>query len=152
MEVMTPVMEVETVHQRNGRIYPLEVMTRAVEEFDRHVRNNHEAIPGEAHPVPDELAEFLNMANCSHVVKHCYMQHGKVIVKLKLINKYGELSKMGVRFTGVLRTLDYDENGQRMFGSGKVTGALHRKVHSCKIITVDLKYRDEEDEGAAVHS
>ena len=139
MEVMTPVMEVDAVHPRNNRTYPAEVMTRAVEEFDRHIRNNHEVIPGEAHPAPEELAEFLNMANCSHVVKHCYMQHGKIIVKLKLIEKYNELSRMGVRFTGVLRTLDYDEHDKRMIHRG---GTVHR----CKIITVDLKSRDEEDE------
>ena len=129
MEIVVPLLKLDTVEE-DGRFYPSEVLTPAVEAFDRHIRANSEALPGECHPVPPAANTFLNMVNASHVVKHCWVKGKLVQAKLKLVGKYRELSELGVRFGGKARVLTE--------GTERVTAA--------KFITVDLLYRDEDDE------
>ncbi len=139
MELMVQVLKLgEPVERKNSKLYTEEVMTRAVEEFERRIQANHEAIPGECFPPPDDLVSLLNMANASHVVKHCYIKNGWVVAKLKLVGKYKELAEQGVHFGGVLRTYDIDENGKPV-----ITGP----VAKCVIITVDLQYYEEDFDG-----
>lgn len=129
MEIVVNLLKLDTVAE-DGRFYPSEILTPAVEKFDRHLRLNHEALPGECHPTPAATNTFLNMATASHVVRHCWVKGNMVFAKLRLVGKFREMGELGVIFGGRARVLTEGEE----------------RVTSAKFITVDLLYRDEDDE------
>lgn len=129
MEIMVEAWHAGVEDERNNVVIPPEVLSRAIEDFQKRIEANNEALPGECFPPPDNLRLFMNMPNVSHVVRFAHMEKGTMIAKLKLVGKYRELSELGVRFTGRARVLTQPE-----------TGVAER----CAILTVDLQYREED--------
>lgn len=138
MEIRVELLTLDEKDPRTGLIFPSEVMTEAVEEFDKRIRDNAEAIPGEWCPPADtNFIEYLDMAKVSHIVKWCSIEGNRVVAKLHLLKHYAELYDLGVHFSGVLRpVVSLDKQGV---------------VTKCKIITVDLLYRMKTDDGTGVH-
>ena len=129
MEIMVESWKADTTDERLGVMIPSDVLARAIEEFQQRIEANHEAIPGECFPPPDNLRLFMNLPHVSHVVKFAHMKNGSMVAKLKLVGKYRELSELGVRFDGRARVITRPETGT---------------AEACTIITVDLQYREED--------
>lgn len=129
MEVVIPMLTLDKIEE-DKMVYRSTVMVPAVEAFVKHIKNNGGAIPGECHPVPAETRIFLNMATVSHAVTEVWVDGSTVYVKLVMAGKYHDLAKAGVRWHGKFRMATE--------GIPEIT--------SCKIHTVDLLYRDDDDE------
>ena len=141
MEVVFEALMLDTeLEQRNHKVYPAEVMTRAVDDFVARIEKNEGAIPGECQPPPDDLIMYLRPENMSHVVKHVYIQGNRVVAKVDLVGRWNELAEKGVIWSGTLRTFDMDEDGKEINVQATKPPFV---VHKCSIITVDLIYREE---------
>ena len=116
-------------------IYPLEVMTPAVGEFSKIIKNNNDGILGECSPPPNnptvERSSSIDLQRVSHIVKHIWIDGKIVKTKLKLVGKYAELYNSGVDFTVIPRLL------------GKVVEGVAEKI---QFITLDLAYTVEDEE------
>ncbi len=131
MEMLTIVMELDKLD--NDIIYPLEVVTPAVAEFSKIIRNNDECILGECSPPKDptlERSASIDLQRVSHIVKHISLDGKIVKAKLKLVGKYAELYNLGVDFTVIPRLL------------GKITEGVAEKI---QFITLDLGYVIEDE-------
>ena len=136
MEVIAEALVLDVdLEDRNHRIYPKEVMVRAVEEFEARIKKNGGFIPGECQPPPDELISYIRPETMSHLVKHVYIQGSRVISNVRTVGKWKELAEHGVIWGAKLRTIDYGEDGEELMKDGI--------VHKCDIVTVDLLYREE---------
>lgn len=128
------------VEVKNNRIYPKEVMVRAVEEFDQRLKKNDGVVIGECQPPPDDLTLFMNMHHVSHVVKHAHIEAGSVVAIIDTVGKFDTLDKKGIAFGGTLRTLDFNKEGKEMVGARKKGEG--EVVFKSVIVTVDLQYRE----------
>lgn len=131
MEILTIVMELD---KPDGEIlYPSEVITPAVLEFNKIIRKNNDGILGEWSPPKKgstvERSFSIDLQRVSHIVKHIFIEGKTVKAKLKLVGKYAELGALGIDFTVVPRLL------------GKVTEGVAEKI---QFVTLDLAYIVEE--------
>lgn len=141
MEILVEALKLdEELESFNHKLYPKEVVVKAVEDFNARL-NAHEGVIGECQPVPDDLIFYINPASASHVVKGCWIEGNTVVAKLKLVGKYREMADTGIQFKGALRTFDVGEKGEGADGKHSFSGP--GIVAKTTIVTVDLIYREE---------
>lgn len=141
MEVVAEALELDTeLENRNYKLYPKEVMVRAVEEFEERIKRNGGFIPGECQPPPDDLVSYIRPETMSHLVKHLFIRGNRVISNVNTVGKWKELAEKGVIWGSCLRTIDYGEDGKEI-DLKKLKGPV--VVHKATIVTVDLLYREE---------
>lgn len=88
------------VQNRNGRIYPLQEMTAAVNSMRQSIKE-YGGVFGELDHPADRIS--INLDRVSHVITDVYMEGSNVIGKMKLLDTpvgliAKELAKSGVRY------------------------------------------------------
>lgn len=109
----------------NGRIYPLEEITRAVQSVQEKIKGGH-SVMGELNH-PDTLS--INLANVSHCITEVSMSGNNAIGKMKLLNTpSGNIAK------GLI------EGGIRLGVSSRGTGNVNESgdVSDFSFVTVDI--------------
>lgn len=117
-------MQAELVNG-NGRSYPLQEITKAVDEAAKRIKEGH-FILGELNH-PDVLS--INLANVSHAITEVRMDGNNAIGKMKLLNTpSGNIAK------GLI------EGGVRLGVSSRGTGNVNEsgKVADFAFVTVDI--------------
>jgi hypothetical protein len=109
----------------NGRVYPLDEITKAVESANEKIKQGH-FILGELNH-PDTLT--INLANVSHCITECSMSGNNAVGKMKLLNTpSGNIAK------GLI------EGGVRLGVSSRGTGNVNEggNVSDFAFVTVDI--------------
>lgn len=109
----------------NGRVYPLDEITRAVDEAAKRIKEGHYILGELNHP--DVLS--INLANVSHAITECRMDGNNAVGKMKLLNTpSGNIAK------GLI------EGGVRLGVSSRGTGNVNESgaVSDFSFVTVDI--------------
>lgn len=109
----------------NGRIYPLEEISKAVDEASKRIKEGHYILGELNHP--DVLT--INLANVSHAITEVRMDGNNAIGKMKLLNTpSGNIAK------GLI------EGGVRLGVSSRGTGNVNEggQVADFSFVTVDI--------------
>ncbi len=109
----------------NGRIYPLDEISKAVEEAQKRIREGY-SIMGELNH-PDTLS--INLDRVSHVITEVSMDGNNAIGKMKLVNTpCGNIAKALI------------ESGVRLGVSSRGTGNVNESggVSDFSFVTVDI--------------
>ncbi|WP_407304001.1 hypothetical protein [Acinetobacter sp.] len=109
----------------NGRVYPLEEISKAVEEAGKRIKEGHYILGELNHP--DVLS--INLANVSHAITEVRMDGNNAIGKMKLLNTpSGNIAK------GLI------EGGVRLGVSSRGTGNVNEsgEVSDFAFVTVDI--------------
>ena len=109
----------------NGRVYPLEEISKAVSEADKRIKEGHYILGELNHP--DVLS--INLANVSHAITEVRMDGNNAVGKMKLLNTpSGNIAK------GLI------EGGVRLGVSSRGTGNVNEagSVSDFSFVTVDI--------------
>lgn len=112
----------------NGRKYPLEEISRAVETASKRISEGHYILGELNHP--DVLS--INLANVSHAITECRMDGSNAMGKMKLLNTpSGNIAK------GLI------DGGVRLGVSSRGTGNVNEggNVSDFSFVTVDIVYQ-----------
>jgi len=109
----------------NGRVYPLDEISRAVDEASKRIQEGHYILGELNHP--DVLS--INLANVSHCITEVRMDGNNAVGKMKLLNTpSGNIAK------GLI------EGGVRLGVSSRGTGNVNESgsVSDFSFVTVDI--------------
>jgi len=126
--ILTGVMQVANVKNGNGRIYPLEVLKREMQNYMKLVREKRSL--GELDHPEDSV---INLKNSSHMVTDIWFDENKMMGKIKILDTpSGEIAKSLVN-SGVQLGIS-----SRGLGSVKETTEGTVVEHDFQLICFDL--------------
>jgi len=138
--ILTGVMQVANVKNGNGRIYPLEVLKREMQNYMKLVREKRAL--GELDHPEDSV---INLKNSSHMVTDIWFDENKMMGKIKILDTpSGDIAKSLVN-SGVQLGIS-----SRGLGSVKETTEGTVVEHDFQLICFDL-VSEPSSPGAFMH-
>jgi hypothetical protein len=117
------------VQNRNGRIYPMDVMINGITQYDEIYVKKRRAIGELGHPT----GPTVNYERSSHIIKSLEMDGNDVIGKAKIMDTpYGKIAKVLMDEGSVLGV------SSRALGSVKEKGGISYVQNDFKLAAIDI--------------
>ena len=122
MEQLMQILLLDTP-DANGVIYPTGVIETACFEFEKRLKEGRGGILGEC-GIPtginwdgDPSGRYMeiDLSRASHIVRHVWVEDGKLNCKVQLLSKYAEIADLlNVDFYGIPRSTGAFEAGSKV--------------------------------------